>query len=152
MTSLPSGKLIWNGTAFIIGLIGLLAGNAILHTDPYYGPAFGTPIMVFATILLISGLIGLFPYAPRYLMLVPHTGTVRKVQRWLVDGSVGSINATEVAFYLRGERMAYITSDIRFSGLKPGDVVHIRRLAVWNYAGEDVWSVEYLNVQRPRVR
>lgn len=152
MASLPSSKLMWGAFSLICGLTCLLVGNSIFHANSVGGPAFGSMIMLLAAVMLISGLIGLFPYHPRYLMLVPHTGTVRKVQRWMLDGSVGSINATEVAFYLRGEPMAYVTSDIRFSGLKPGDVVSIRRQAVWNYAGEDTWAVEYLGVRRPRVR
>ena len=152
MASLPSSKLMWGVASLTCGLICPLVGNSIFHSNNGDVSAFGLMIMLFAALMLVIGLTGLFPYHPRYLMLVPHTGTVRKVQRWMLDGSVGSINATEVAFYLRGEPMAYVTSDIRFSGLKPGDVVSIRRQAVWNYAGEDTWAVEYLGVRRPRVR
>lgn len=103
--------------------------------------------MIVGFVMGTATLLFSYPYSLEYHTLEHHSGTVSKVERRIVtDGSESANITREVAFWFEGEELAYGTTDIRLNGVKPGDVVELRRQLNWNYGGVDHWDVKFLDL------
>ncbi len=145
---LPAESIGWL-IFFVIALAIFAFGVTVLRADRRSGvESFGILLTVGSGLVLVAMLGAAHPFPARYHMLELHTGKVVKVeQRVVTDGGEYANMTKEVAFWLDGERNAYITEDVRLTSLKDGQAITLRRQASWNYGGEDTWHVTY--VQAP---
>ena len=99
-------------------------------------------------VVFVSILAALFPWGLSFHVLEQHTGTVSQVeQRYVTSGDNSNVNITkEIVFWLKGENKAYVTDDIRFQALKPGDTVNLRRQEQFNYGGTNTWYATYVSL------
>ena len=135
--------------AFAAGAVALMKIRS--HMDKRYDSEDRNWMLVFtgacvAFIVMIMGC--LFPWGLSFHVLEQHTGTVSRVeQRYVTSGSDSNVNITkEIVFWLNGENKAYVTDDIRFQALKPGDAVNLRRQEQFNYGGTNTWGTTYISV------
>lgn len=135
---------------FFLAAIGIVIGCGYVlfrnRKDKYY-ETFGLTIAtVIGAVVAIGIAIGTFPWALQYHVMELHTGKVVKVEQRLVTEDSGKTNLTkEIAFWMEGEPRAYITEDVRLTGLKPNQTLTVNQYAKWNYGGEDNMFIVYVS-------
>lgn len=137
---------------FFLAAIGTVIGCGYAlfrNRKDKYHETFGlTVATVIGAVVAIGISIGTFPWAFQYHVMELHTGKVVRVEQRLITDDSSKANLTkEIAFWMEGEPRAYITEDVRLTGLKPGQTLTVNQHIKWNYGGED--SIDIIYVSAP---